>query len=185
VRIGALLMDATIAAQSRNRAGTWGAYYGTDSTAQQRVRGASALTGAYAREARLLSTNENLQALNDALAGVESKARRRATFGDELATADRIADANLRRWIALGKWLEAARIASRRGDRGFFEEPAGRVLVTQALQSGRRTVRQRACLALVATGLSETSATGAVPREALLTLALHRLGDGGTQRPLR
>jgi hypothetical protein len=130
VRIGARMADLEIAAYARNRRASYGPL---DSAAGAVVHRNSALVAAFAAElaASLDSVPDGARAAA-LYRFIQGRGEREAT----VSLQDRARRASLGfhpRLLALGNWLETARIAALRGDRVFLTSPECRAEAEEAV----------------------------------------------------
>lgn len=120
VRLGARIVDLEVVALARNGASN-AAYYRRNPVALATVAYNSdlvvELADSLVSTLRAVGGSENAERL---YAYVAYDGRRGATVGGELEMARRDLRSVEPRFVALGNWIEAARIAALRGDREFF-----------------------------------------------------------------
>lgn len=132
VRLGARIVDLEVVARARNEA-SGAAYYHQDPIALATVAYNSdlvvELADSLVSTLRAVGGSENAERL---YAYVAYDGRRGATVGGELEMARRDLRSVEPRFVALGNWIEAARIAALRGDREFFASWPSTTMAVQA-----------------------------------------------------
>ena len=136
VRIGVLSADLARAAVSRNGSATWGAYYHTDPVAASNSALYSALVGAYTTDLITLvrGARDGGSAANELLV-VREQSVHGATFGAELALARRLVRNIDPEYVALGEWLEVARLAATADDVDYFAQSGVRAFAVWVPQA--------------------------------------------------
>jgi hypothetical protein len=173
-RIGARLIDLEIAARARNAHGS-AAYYDQDPWAIAFVQANAALVASYAGE---LASNLDHVSQGDYAAYLfrytESEGKRVATISSGVITMARRRTLFYRpRFIALGNWLEAARVAALRGDRTFLARPECLAEATKAPTISGLSPAGRIALERVRALMPTDSTTDLDALERALTDALY------------
>lgn len=177
VRIGARIIDVEVASVAQ---GMWmtPAYQG-DRTAQEQARRAAPVVAAYAGELSALLADAPDQDYAAALfSRVMTQAQLVATPAwSEVRVGRQEAISFHPDFIALGNWLEAARIAAARGNRGFFDMPASRAEAANLTAIAVPSERSRDALARVQRLMPDGRAGNLVVLERALTNALRALAN--------
>ena len=175
VRLGARIVDLEVVARARDEASD-AAYYHRDPIALASVAYNSDLVVRFADS--LVSTlraaggSENAERL---YAYVAYEGRRGATVGGELGMARRFLRSAEPGFVALGNWIEAARVAALRGDREFFTSWPSTAMAARAPTIAGIPAEARSSLADVRTLLSAGLPTDSVAVTRALTQALTAL----------
>jgi hypothetical protein len=126
VRVGARVIDLELSARARNGA-IAAAYYRGDPAATAVFTRQSPLIAAFAGEITATLADVPEAAASAGLyARVVGMAHRPATINSELYYGRKALLDFQPRYLAIGNWLEAARVAAQRGDRAFFNTPESR-----------------------------------------------------------
>lgn len=177
VRIGARIIDVEVACQAQ---GTWvmPAYHG-DRTAQAQERRDAPVVAAYAGElSALLADAPDQEFAASLFSRVMTQAQLVATPALSEVHYGRQAALSFRPdFIALGNWLEAARIAAARGNRGFFDMVASRAEAANLTTIAAPSERSRDALARVQRLMPDGRAGNLVVLERALTDALRALAN--------
>jgi hypothetical protein len=175
IRIGAHLADLDLVAIARKHDATWPAYYGVDTTAVSRGATNAAYVAAFAHEivASLAATPDGRRGA-EAFRRVEQRGRDRATIGIEVENARAALPPEQMTAVALGNWLEGARIAAYSADTAFFREPRCRAMAilaihTDAARPARHMLQQLRAIVMARDSVNLTAAGRAA------TTALRRL----------
>jgi len=177
VRIGARIIDVEVASVAQ---GMWvtPAYHG-DRAAQAEVRRDAPVVAAYAGEVSALLAEAPDQDFAAALfSRVMTQAQLVATpTWSEIRVGRQAALTFHPDFVALGNWLEAARIAAARGNRGFFDMPASRAEAENLTGVAPLSEPSRSALALVQRLMPDGRAGNLVVLERALTGALRALAN--------